>query len=67
MIYSDIISCIVEIIKSSSPNMQIKAASILEHFTSSDVHVNALTGAGLDSALLSVLQKASSMSGRYIK
>ncbi|EHA8586955.1 U-box domain-containing protein 12 [Cocos nucifera] len=59
IIDSDVILRLVDILRTSSPNLQIKVASILEFVAAFEPHVATITAAGINSALDVVFQKGS--------
>ncbi|XP_038987650.1 uncharacterized protein LOC103704859 isoform X2 [Phoenix dactylifera] len=59
IIDSDVILCLIDILRTSSPSLQIKVASILEFAAAFEPHVATITAAGINSALDAVFQKGS--------
>ncbi|XP_064998491.1 uncharacterized protein LOC135633210 isoform X2 [Musa acuminata AAA Group] len=54
---SSFISCLTEILRTSSPSLQVKVASILEYLVTRETNVAAVTAAGIELGLEAVLKK----------
>lgn len=61
---SSFVSCLVEIMKSSTPDLQRKAASILEFATMIDSSMDIIISADIESALIAIFQQEI-LNGKY--
>lgn len=57
MLDSAVIACLVEILKTSAPNLQRKAASILEFIAITDPTMDMVISVAIESALDTVFQQ----------
>ena len=54
----DFVSSVVELLKTTSPNIQKMAASILEYIANCEEHVSIMSAAGIESGLVEFFQKS---------